>query len=159
MKRESKIPQIGSGGARMVDVGDKNISRREAVAEAFVSMSPGTLELISSGKVPKGDVLSVARIGGIMGAKKTHELIPLCHPVKIDAVSIDFEVEESSGIRVISKVTGTDRTGVEMEALTGAAIAALTIYDMCKAVERSAEIRGLRLLEKRGGKSGDYKRS
>ena len=148
-----------SGRARMVDVGDKDVTRREARAEAWVSVSPETIELISSQSLPKGDVFATARIAGIAAAKKTPDLIPLCHPLKLDTVEVDFEVdEEVSSIRVESCAMVTDRTGAEMEALVAAAVAALTIYDMCKAVERGAEIKSLRLLYKSGGKSGTWQR-
>jgi cyclic pyranopterin phosphate synthase len=143
----------------MVDVGDKDATRREARAEAWVSVSPETIELISSQSLPKGDVFATARIAGIAAAKKTPDLIPLCHPLKLDTVEVDFEVdEEVSIIRVESCAMVTDRTGAEMEALVAAAVAALTIYDMCKAVERGAEIKSLRLLYKSGGKSGTWQR-
>jgi cyclic pyranopterin phosphate synthase len=143
----------------MVDVGDKDVTRREARAEAWVSVSPETIELISSQSLPKGDVFATARIAGIAAAKKTPDLIPLCHPLKLDTVEVDFEVdEEVSSIRVESCAMVTDRTGAEMEALVAAAVAALTIYDMCKAVERGAEIKSLRLLYKSGGKSGTWQR-
>jgi len=148
-----------SGRARMVDVGDKDVTRREARAEAWVSTEPETLELITSGIVPKGDVFSTARIAGIAAAKKTPDLIPLCHPLKLDTVEVGFEVDkEGSSIRVESRALATDRTGVEMEALVAAAVAALTIYDMCKAVERGAEITSVRLVYKSGGKSGTWQR-
>ena len=148
-----------SGRARMVDVGDKDVTRREARAEAWVSTEPETLELITSGIVPKGDVFSTARIAGIAAAKKTPDLIPLCHPLKLDTVEVGFEVDkEGSSIRVEARALATDRTGVEMEALVAAAVAALTIYDMCKAVERGAEITSVRLVYKSGGKSGTWQR-
>ena len=148
-----------SGAARMVDVGEKEVTARKARAEAWVSMSPGTLELITSGSLPKGDVFSTARIAGVTAAKRTPELIPLCHPIRMDSVDIDFHVDEgSSRIRVDALARATDRTGVEMEALTAAGIAALTIYDMCKAVERGVEITSLRLVSKSGGKSGVWER-
>lgn len=155
-KRLSHLDERGR--ASMVDVGAKDVTRREARAEARVSMSRRTLELIASGDLPKGDVFSTARVAGIMAAKKTPELIPLCHPLRIDSVSVEFEVDGgSSTVRVESAVVATDRTGVEMEALTAAAVAALTIYDMTKAVERGAEISSVRLLHKSGGKSGIWK--
>lgn len=155
-KRLSHLDERGR--ASMVDVGAKDVTRREARAEARVSMSRRTLELIASGDLPKGDVFSTARVAGIMAAKKTPELIPLCHPLRIDSVSVEFEVDGgSSTVRVESAVVATDRTGVEMEALTAAAVAALTIYDMTKAVERGAEISSVRLLHKSGGKSGTWK--
>ena len=145
------------GHARMVDVGEKGVTRREARAEALIKMSRTTLELVASGGLPKGDVFSTARIAGISAAKKTPELIPLTHPLRIDSVSVEFEIDEEAGtVRVTSTVVVTDRTGAEMEALTAAATAALTIYDMCKAVERGVEVASLRLLYKSGGKSGTY---
>ena len=148
-----------SGRAKMVDVGEKDVTRREARAEAWVSASPETLELITSGSLPKGDVFSTARIAGIAAAKKTPDLIPLCHPLRLDTVEVGFEVDaEGSRIRVESRVLATDRTGVEMEALMAAAVAALTIYDMCKAVERGVEITSVRLIYKSGGKSGTWQR-
>jgi cyclic pyranopterin phosphate synthase len=141
----------------MVDVGEKAVTRREARAEAFVSMSRGTLEMVVSGGIPKGDVLSTARIAGITAAKRASDLIPLCHPLRIDSVAVEFDIDEGRpGIRVESLVVVTDRTGAEMEALTAAVLAALTIYDMCKAVERGVEIDRARLLHKSGGKSGTW---
>ncbi|MBN2168482.1 MAG: cyclic pyranopterin monophosphate synthase MoaC [Actinobacteria bacterium] len=143
----------------MVDVGDKAVTTRVARAEAVVKMARETLELLASGSLPKGDVFSTARIAGIMAAKKTHEIIPLCHPLKIDSVSIEFEIERiSPAVKVLTTVQATDRTGVEMEALHAASVAALTIYDMCKAVERSVKINNLRLIHKSGGKSGTWER-
>ena len=148
-----------SGAARMVDVGGKDVTGRKARAEAWVSMSPGTFELITSGSLPKGDVFATARIAGINAAKRTAELIPLCHPIRLDSVDVDFHIEEgSSRVRVDALARATDRTGVEMEALMAAGIAALTIYDMCKAVERGVEIISLRLVHKSGGKSGAWNR-
>lgn len=148
-----------SGNARMVDIGEKGVTRREAKAEALVSMSKETFELLRAGNLPKGEALSAARIAGIAAAKRTPELIPLCHPLRIDSIDVDFDTDGGgSAVRVVSKVRATDRTGVEMEALVAAAIAALTIYDMCKAVERGVEITGLRLIQKSGGKSGVWER-
>jgi cyclic pyranopterin phosphate synthase len=144
------------GKARMVDVGGKADSRRVAVAEGQIAMSAAALAAIRDGTVPKGDVLAAARIAGIMAAKKTAELIPLCHPLALDAVTVDFAVEEGF-VRVTSSATLTGRTGVEMEALTAASIALLTIYDMTKALDKGMVMSGIRLLEKRGGKSGDWK--
>ena len=145
------------GHARMVDIGEKGVTRREARAEALVKMSRPTLELVAAGGLPKGDVFSTARIAGISAAKKTPELIPLTHPLRIDSVSVEFDIDEAEGaVRVTSTVVVTDRTGAEMEALTAAATAALTIYDMCKAVERGVEVAALRLLYKSGGKSGTW---
>ena len=145
------------GHARMVDVGEKGVTRREARAEALIRMRRSTLELVASGGLLKGDVFSTARIAGISAAKKTPELIPLTHPLRIDSVSVEFDIDEEEGaVRVTSTVVVTDRTGAEMEALTAVATAALTIYDMCKAVERGVEVASLRLLYKSGGKSGTY---
>jgi cyclic pyranopterin monophosphate synthase len=146
------------GEARMVDVSDKAVGARTAVAEGFVAMAPSTLELILSGTAPKGDVLATARIAGIMAAKKTAELIPLCHPLPLTQVTLDFvPSREPSGLRIeaIAKVEG--KTGVEMEALTAVTVACLTIYDMCKAVDRAMSFSGIRLLEKTGGRSGDFR--
>ncbi len=146
-----------SGAAKMVDVGDKRTTAREARAEAWVSMSAEALDLVTEGAVPKGDVFSTARLAGIMAAKKTPELIPLCHPLRMDSVGVDFEVDAAgSRIRVESNIKATDRTGVEMEALVAAGVAALTVYDMCKAIDRAIEISGLRLVYKAGGKSGTW---
>jgi cyclic pyranopterin phosphate synthase len=143
--------------ARMVDVTDKEVTAREAVATCVVRMSPETRALVMGRRLDKGDALEVARVAGIMGAKKTAELIPLCHPIALGAVEVSFE-ETDSGITITSTVRTADRTGVEMEAFTAASIAALTIYDMVKGVERGVEIDELRLLEKRGGRSGTWKR-
>ncbi|MBU4175245.1 MAG: cyclic pyranopterin monophosphate synthase MoaC [Actinobacteria bacterium] len=148
-----------SGAARMVDVGEKEVTARKARAEAWVSMSSETFELITSGSLPKGDVFATARIAGINAAKRTAELIPLCHPIRLDSVEVDFHIDEGpSRVRVDALARATDRTGVEMEALVAAGIAALTIYDMCKAVERGVEITSLRLVYKSGGKSGTWNR-
>jgi cyclic pyranopterin phosphate synthase len=147
----------GAGRARMVDVTDKAITQREARAEAIVTMQPHTLQLIADGGVKKGDVLAVARIAGIQAAKKCSELIPLCHPLMLSSVVVDCELDAVNQrviIHATCKLAG--QTGVEMEALTAASVAALTIYDMCKAVDRGMQIGGIRLLEKRGGKSGDW---
>ena len=144
------------GKARMVDVGGKAKSRRVAVAEGRIAMSAEALAAIRDGVVPKGDVLAAARIAGIMAAKKTAELIPLCHPLALDAVTVDFEIEDGA-VRVIASASLTGRTGVEMEALTAASIALLTLYDMAKALDKGMIISGIRMLEKRGGKSGDWK--
>ncbi len=147
------------GRARMVDVSAKRITRRRAVASAEVRMKPATLRLIHDGKLPKGDVLAVARLAGIAAAKQTAQLIPLCHPLPVDRVQVDFETRRPDRIRIRSEVTVSARTGVEMEALTAAAVAALTIYDMCKAVERTIEIGPIRLEEKSGGRSGKWRRA
>ena len=140
-----------------MDVSDKAATRREAVAEGFVAMTVATLELATSGTAKKGDVLATARIAGIMAAKRTSELIPLCHPLALSSVTVDLKPDaDPTGIRVTARVTTTGPTGVEMEALTAVSVACLTIYDMLKAVERSMRIEGIRLTEKTGGKSGDF---
>jgi cyclic pyranopterin phosphate synthase len=145
------------GEARMVDVSGKAVTERAAVAEGRVVMARATLDLVLAGDAKKGDVLGAARIAGIMAAKKTHELIPLCHPLALSKVDVDIAPESnSSGLRVRATVKLAGKTGVEMEALTAVAVACLTIYDMVKAVERGMRIEGIRLLEKRGGKSGHY---
>lgn len=144
------------GAARMVDVSAKADTAREAVAEAVVVMAPATLALIQEGGLPKGDVLAVARVAGIMGAKQTSTLIPMCHPLPITGVTIDLEPASEAALRIRATVRTTGKTGVEMEALTAVSTAALTVYDMCKAVDRGMRIEGLRLLEKRGGKSGEW---
>ena len=145
------------GAARMVDVSDKVDTVRVALAEAFVVMRPETLALIQSGGLPKGDVLAVARTAGIMGAKQTSSLIPMCHPLAITGVTLDLEPAGADQLRITARVKTTGRTGVEMEALTAVSIAALTVYDMCKAVDKGMRVEGLRLLEKQGGKSGDWR--
>ena len=146
-----------SGKARMVDVGGKDNTERVAVAGCEVHMLQATFDLIKSGGFDKGDVLGVARIAGVMAAKKTSDLIPLCHPIALTQVTIDFDdLDDGIGLSVTSTARSMGRTGVEMEALTGASIAALTVYDMCKAVDRAIRIDGLRLLSKSGGKSGDW---
>ena len=146
------------GNAVMVDVSDKPETRREAVAEALVRCKAETLSLIREGDVKKGDVLSVARLAGIMGAKQTAALIPLCHPLPLSAVSLDLSLDEAaSAVRIRATCRTDGKTGVEMEALTAASVAALTVYDMIKAVQKDAVIDGIRLLEKTGGKSGEYR--
>jgi cyclic pyranopterin phosphate synthase len=146
------------GRARMVDVGAKAVTEREAIAEAVVSMSAPTLALVTQGKMPKGDVFAVARVAGIQAAKRTHELIPLCHALRLTSVEIDLTPEPARRrVRIVARARAADRTGVEMEALTAAAVAALTLYDMCKAVERGIVVGPVRLLEKRGGKSGAWR--
>jgi cyclic pyranopterin phosphate synthase len=145
------------GAARMVDVSEKAETARTATAEALVRMQPATLALILEGGLPKGDVIATARIAGIMAAKRTPDLIPLCHPLPITGVTLDIEPagEDTLAIRATVKTTG--KTGVEMEALTAASVAALTVYDMCKAVEKGMRIEHVRLLEKLGGKSGAWR--
>lgn len=146
------------GEANMVDVGDKAETARTAEAEGFVTMQRGTLAMILTGNARKGDVLGAARIAGIMAAKKTHELIPLCHPLLLTKVSVDIEPDESlPGLKVTAFARVSGKTGVEMEALTAASIACLTIYDMAKAVDRAMVISGIRLMGKTGGKSGRYR--
>ena len=144
------------GAARMVDVSAKADTERIATAEGFVAMRPETLALVQEGGIPKGDVLAVARVAGIMAAKRTSELIPMCHPLPIMGITLDLAPAGADRLRVIATVKTTGKTGVEMEALTAVSVAALTVYDMCKAVDRGMRIEGVRLLEKRGGKSGDW---
>ena len=144
-----------SGAARMVDVSEKADTVREAIAEGYVAMQPETLAMILEGRVPKGDVVAVARIAGVMAAKQTSSLIPMCHPLPITGVTIDI-APVADRVRVAAAVKTTGKTGVEMEALTAVSVAALTVYDMCKAVDRGMRIEGVRLLEKRGGKSGEW---
>lgn len=146
-----------AGAARMVDVSEKVDTTREAVAEGFVVMLPATLALIQEGGLPKGDVIAVARIAGIMAAKRTSDLIPMCHPLPVTGVTVDLEAARDDRLRIQARVKTTGKTGVEMEALTSVAVAALTVYDMCKAVDRGIRIEGVRLLEKRGGKSGEWR--
>lgn len=146
-----------AGAARMVDVTEKGDTARVAVAEAVVRMKPETLALIQSGGMPKGDVLATARIAGIMAAKRTPDLIPLCHPLPITGASVELIPDGEDALRITATVKTTGKTGVEMEALTAASVAALTVYDMCKAVEKGMTIEGIRLLEKRGGKSGEWR--
>jgi cyclic pyranopterin monophosphate synthase len=157
--RAPKLSHLNRGGeARMVDVSAKPATEREAVAEGRVVMAARTLDLVLAGNAKKGDVLGVARIAGTMAAKRTHELIPLCHPLPVANIAVDIEpVRKLPGLKVRARVKVTGRTGVEMEALTAVAVACLTIYDMVKAVERGMRIEGIRLLEKRGGKSGHYR--
>jgi cyclic pyranopterin phosphate synthase len=147
-----------SGEANMVDVGAKAETERLAVAEGMVTMRPETLQLILAGDAKKGDVIGTARIAGIMAAKRTHELIPLCHPLLLTKVSVDIRPDDAlPGLRVTATARVTGKTGVEMEALTAASVACLTIYDMAKAIDRGMVLGGIRLIEKSGGKSGDYK--
>jgi cyclic pyranopterin phosphate synthase len=154
-----KLTHLGQGGeARMVDVSAKNATERTAVAEGRVVMETKTLDIVLTGNAVKGDVLAAARIAGIMAAKRTHQLIPLCHPLQISKVAIDIEPDHRlPGFVVQATVKVIGKTGVEMEALTAASVACLTIYDMVKAVERGMRIDGIRLLEKQGGKSGHYR--
>ncbi|QYK01496.1 cyclic pyranopterin monophosphate synthase MoaC [Shewanella psychrotolerans] len=146
------------GNAHMVDVTEKAVTEREARAEAFIEMAPSTLEMIMSGSHHKGDVFATARIAGIQAAKKTSDLIPLCHPLMLTKVEVDLEAQPAHNrVRITSLCKLSGKTGVEMEALTAASVAALTIYDMCKAVQKDMVISQTRLLEKRGGKSGHFK--
>ncbi|HKS11788.1 MAG TPA: cyclic pyranopterin monophosphate synthase MoaC [Pseudomonas sp.] len=145
------------GRANMVDVTEKAVTEREAVAEARVRMLPQTLQMIVEGEHPKGDVFAVARIAGIQAAKKTSDLIPLCHPLMLTSVKVELAAEGSDCVRIVARCKLAGQTGVEMEALTAASVAALTIYDMCKAVDKGMVIEQVRLLEKTGGKSGDFK--
>jgi cyclic pyranopterin phosphate synthase len=147
-----------SGRVQMVDVGQKPDTERVAIAKGEIGMQPETLRLIAEGGVPKGDVLTAAQIAGIMAAKRTPDLIPLCHPLQLTKADVDFEIdEENSRIEITATVHCRGKTGVEMEALTAVSVAALTIYDMAKAVEKTMRIGDIRLVEKRGGKSGDWR--
>ncbi len=154
------LTHVGADGqAHMVDVGDKAETVRIAVAEGYIRMRPETLDLILKGNAKKGDVLATARLAGIMAAKQTANLIPLCHPLMLSKVSVDITADETlPGLRVEAMAKLTGRTGVEMEALTAASVACLTIYDMAKAADREMEIGGIRLAQKSGGRSGDYVR-
>ena len=148
-----------AGEAHMVDVGDKEVTRRAAVAEGWINMQPATLERIVAGAHAKGDVLGIARIAGIMGAKRAADLIPLCHPLALTRVTVDFEPHpERAAVRCQATVETHGRTGVEMEALTAVHVALLTVYDMCKAIDRGMIATDIRLLEKTGGKSGVWRR-
>jgi cyclic pyranopterin phosphate synthase len=145
-----------SGRPRMVDITAKASTARQAIAKGSVCMKPQTLALIRAGQVAKGDILSVAQVAGVMAAKKTHELIPLCHPLLLTDIDVQFEPDEKeSTLHITASVRTTGKTGVEMEALTAVAVAALTVYDMCKAVDRGMRIEGVRLVRKSGGKSGE----
>jgi cyclic pyranopterin phosphate synthase len=160
-RRLLRLPDLShvdtEGRARMVDVSDKDETDRVAVAGARVQMRPETLARIQAGEIAKGDVLATARLAGIMAAKRTAELIPLCHPLALTSVAVDLECKpERSAVEIIATCRLKGRTGVEMEALTAASVAALTIYDMCKAIDRGMVVTGLRLLKKSGGKSGEY---
>lgn len=145
------------GSARMVDVADKPVTHRRAVAEGFVRMRPETLAMIVEGRAPKGDVFAVARIAGIQAAKRTSDLIPLCHPLPITKAAVELEPADG-GVRITAVVETDGKTGIEMEALTAVSVAGLALYDMCKAVDRGMEICAVRLLEKSGGASGHYLR-
>lgn len=147
------------GAARMVDVGEKQITQRIAQAQAVITMKPETLKKIVDGTMPKGDVFACARIAGIMAAKRTSELIPMCHPLPIDSVEVALTPVNDTQVQIISTLRCTYKTGIEMEALTAASVAALTVYDMCKAIDRGMRIDEVYLLHKDGGKSGPYHRS
>jgi cyclic pyranopterin phosphate synthase len=159
MARGKRLTHLrASGEAHMVDVTAKPATERVAVAEGLVRMAPKTLDIVIKGDAKKGDVLGAARIAGILAAKRTHELIPLCHPLAITKVEVDIVPDRKlPGVRVTSRVKVTGQTGVEMEALTAVSVACLTIYDMVKAVERGMRIEGIRLIEKSGGRSGRYR--
>lgn len=150
------------GKASMVDVGDKDITRREARAEGYIYMAPGTLALVKDNGLKKGDVLAVARIAGIQAAKQCSQLVPLCHPLMLNFIGVEFQLDDASSIngeariRIETCCRLSGKTGVEIEALTAASVAALTIYDMCKAVDKEMHIEGVRVLEKSGGRSGHY---
>jgi cyclic pyranopterin phosphate synthase len=148
------------GTARMVDVGAKEVTARRAVAQAVVRMSPQTAAVVAAGDAPKGDVLGVARIAGVQAAKRTGELIPLCHPIALDHVDVDAQLDADAGtVTLIATAGVTARTGVEMEAMTAAAVAALTVYDMVKGLERGVSIEAVELLRKSGGRSGEWVRA
>jgi cyclic pyranopterin phosphate synthase len=156
MTRLSHLDEKGE--ARMVDVTDKLVTQRTARAEGFIAMAPATLALVEKGEAKKGDVLAAARIAGIMAAKRTHELIPLCHPLSLTKVAMEFVLcAEPAGIRVAAEVKVAGPTGVEMEALTAVSVACLTIYDMLKAADKAMTIEGVRLIEKTGGRSGTWR--
>jgi len=147
------------GRVRMVDVGDKEVTARECVARAVVRMAPATLAAITEGRTPKGDVLAVARIAGMQAAKRTHEWIPLAHPLALDVVEVDLRPDPAAScVHVEARVRARARTGVEMEALVAASAAGLTLYDMCKAIDRGMTLDAVRLVRKSGGKSGDWRR-
>ncbi|MCL0082217.1 cyclic pyranopterin monophosphate synthase MoaC [Dehalococcoidia bacterium] len=156
-RRQGKRPTHfdSSGQVYMVDVSEKQITQRVAIAKGVVKMNPSALELIEGGQAAKGDVLAVAQMAGIMAAKKTSELIPLCHPLRLGSVAVEFQLDrEGSMVEITATVRAAERTGLEMEALTATAVSALTIYDMCKGVDRGMMIEGIRLVRKSGGKSG-----
>jgi cyclic pyranopterin phosphate synthase len=158
--RRPRLSHIDAKGrARMVDVGEKAVTRREAIARCEVHMRPATLALILKGKIAKGEVLSVARIAGIMAAKRTSEIIPMCHPLALEVVSVDLRPKKRNVLEIEATVRVSGKTGVEMEALTAVTAAALTVYDMCKAVDRGMVIADVSLVEKSGGRSGTWRRA
>lgn len=146
-----------TGGIRIIDISKKRITLREATAQARINLKSETIKLIRENRIPKGDILTAAQCAGILAAKKVDELIPLCHSLPLEQVSIDFKLEED-GVIISAKAKTRSKTGVEMEAMTACSIAALTIYDMCKSIDRAAVIEEIKLIEKKGGKSGHYKR-
>jgi len=157
MKRLSHVDRHGR--ARMVDISQKDETTREAVARGVITMQPATLRMIQKGIVPKGDVLAAARLAGVMAAKRVPDLIPLCHPLLLSSAEVEFTpIEKSGRLDIESRIKITGRTGAEMEALTAVALAALTVYDMCKAVDKEMVIGSIRLVAKKGGKSGTYRR-
>ena len=150
----------GRGRIAMVDIGEKPVTRRDAIARGQVRMAPATLDAIIGGKLKKGEALAAARIAGIMAAKRTHEMIPLCHQIALEVVEVDFEPDAAnSALQIQARAVTDARTGVEMEALVAVSVAALTIYDMAKAIDRAMAIGGVRLISKRGGRSGDFTRA
>ena len=154
----SKFSHLNKNGeANMVDITEKNISKRKSEARGFIVITKQSLELIKSGDIGKGNIFNTSRISGILAAKKTSELIPLCHPLSIDSIDIDFNFKKN-GIEVITVVSTVGKTGVEMEALTATSVACLTIYDMIKSIDKGSEITSIRLISKSGGKSGNWKR-
>ena len=158
-KRKKKLTHLDARGrARMVDVSAKPVTKRRAVASAVVKMQRSTLRTIRSGRVPKGDVCAVARLAGIQAAKLASQVIPLCHPLALDHVNVEVAAAPPDGVRIVAEATTTGRTGVEMEAMVAAAAAALTVYDLCKAIDRGMEISSVRLEEKEGGRSGRWRR-
>ena len=159
MTSEPSLSHIDDAGrARMVDVGVKDDTHREATARGRIVMQPETLRLLLRGEIAKGNVLTTAQIAGIMAAKKTHELIPMCHPLLLTGIDVDLTPDEAANaVEVTATVRTTGKTGVEMEALTAVSVACLTVYDMCKAVDRGMHVEAVRLVEKSGGKSGDYR--
>ena len=157
MKRLSHVDRHGR--ARMVDISEKGETKREAVARGVITMQPATLRMIQKGIVPKGDVLAAARLAGVMAAKRVPDLIPLCHPLLLSSAEVEFTpIEKSGRLDIESRIKITGRTGAEMEALTAVAMAALTVYDMCKSVDKEMVIGSIRLVAKKGGKSGTYRR-
>ena len=159
MTKTSRLSHVNEDGeAHMVDVSDKPETSRTAIAEGFICMKPETLALLKRADTPKGDVLATARIAGIMAAKRTHELIPLCHPLALAKVTVDLATSnEPPGVRVVAEVKTMGRTGVEMEALTAVSVTCLTLYDMLKAIDRAMSFEGIRLVEKSGGRSGHFR--